>query len=638
MDEKVKLVDATLEKTIKPEDVKKRLIILASITVVVFVVLISRLWFMQVIGGQKYVELAEGNYVRVIPIDAPRGVIYDRNGNVLVNNRPSIGVALSPQVVEKHPEIIPKLSKILGIPVSKIEEKLTERKADPLKPRVIMMDVGDQALAYIEEHNMELPGVDVVTESIRAYSYGTLGAHILGYLGEISEEEMKSLKGSGDYMLGDIVGKTGVENVYEGLLRGQKGNQQLEVNAVGRPLGVIKTQDPIPGHNLMLTIDLGIQQVAEQALEEAIESARNQPKDKTKADGAAAVVIDPQNGEILAMASYPTYNPEVFVGGISKENWKQLIDKKNNYPLNNRAVMAFPPGSTFKPVTLIGAMADGLVGRGEKFVCTGKWTGLGKKWAKFCWDHSGHGKVGLSRAIAESCDTVFYILGYRFYKQTKERLQYWSRIFGFGVQTGVDLPTEMKGRIPDKKWKKWFNRNNGVDYQRWYPGDTINMAIGQGDLLVTPLQLASFYAAIANGGTIYRPHLGKAMISWDGKVRRDFKPKPEDKRELPISKDIIRFTQLALEKVTTEGTAKGAFYGFPVSVAGKTGTAQVKKKDDYAWFVGYAPADNPKYLAVVMVEQGGHGGTIAAPAVRKILAAALGIDDKGTGYVYDPSR
>ncbi|MBE0446889.1 MAG: penicillin-binding protein 2 [Actinobacteria bacterium] len=634
----MELTDATLDKNIKLEDIRARLVILTFIAIGIFIILISRLWFFQVMGGQRYMELAEGNYIRVVPVDAPRGLIYDRNGQVLVNNRPSIGVTISPTVAEKQPEILHKLGKILGITVDEIKDKLTEKKADPLKPRVVKRDLDDRTLAYIEEHKMELPGVDVVTESIRGYPHGSLGAHMFGYLGEISEEEMSDFKKSGgDYMLGDIIGKSGVENIYEGLLRGGKGRQHLEVNAAGRPLSVIRNEDPIPGHNLMLAIDLKIQKATEEALEEAIERARRGPGDKFKAEAGAAVVLDPRNGEIIAMASNPTFSPELFIGGISKKNWKELMAKENHYPLNNRALMAYPPGSIFKPVTMMGALEDGLVSENENFTCTGRWTGLGRKWAKRCWKRSGHHGIGLKRGMAESCDTVFYIIGHRFYKDARERLQYWSRVFGFGSRSGIDLPTETKGRVPDKKWKREFNRNN-PEYQPWYPGDTVNMAIGQGDLLVTPLQIAAFYGAIANGGTFYRPHVGKAMISWDGNVKTEFKPKPEDAKRLPVSKEIIRFIQKSLESVTTQGTASGAFNGFPARVAGKTGTAQVSGKDDFAWFVGYAPAEEPRYVAVVIVEQGGHGGSTAAPAVRKILATALGYNDKGVGYVYDPSR
>lgn len=635
----MKLIDTTLDRNIKPEDVRPRLMILAFIAFGIFAVLISRLWFLQVMGGQMYVELAEGNYIRIIPIDAPRGLIYDRNGQVLVSNRPSIGVSVSPQFAEKYPETLNKLSKILGMSIDEIKDKLSEKKVDPLKPRVIKRDLDEQTLAYIEEHKMELPGVDIVTEPIRAYPYGTLGAHVFGYLGEISEDEMSKLKNTNDYILGDIIGKTGVESIYERLLRGEKGSQQLEVNASGRPIRVIKNQEPIPGSNLMLTIDLNVQKATEQALDEAIQRAHGsaKPENGAKADAAAAVVLDAKNGEIIAMASFPTYNPELFVGGISKNDWDNLVNPGNRFPLNNRALMAYPPGSTFKPITLMGALADGLTSRDESFVCKGSWDGLGKDWIRWCWNHAGHGRISLAMGVADSCDTVFYILGQRFYRQAQERLQYWAKTFGFGSLTGIDLPMEAKGRVPDKQWKKDFNKGN-PEFQKWYPGDTVNIAIGQGDLLATPLQMASFYATIANGGTFYRPHVGKAMISWNGNMKTEFKIKPEDKRTIPIPKDAIAFAQSSLELVTTQGTAASAFAGFPVKTAGKTGTSQVRGKQDFAWFVGYAPADDPKYVVAITVEQGGHGGSTAAPAARKILAMALGCQDKGAGYIYDPSR
>ncbi|MDI6816755.1 MAG: penicillin-binding protein 2 [Actinomycetota bacterium] len=633
----MKLTDTTLDKNAKPDDVRPRLVVLTFIAIGLFLVLISRLWFMQVMAGEKYMEMAQGNYIRSIPVEAPRGIIYDRNGQVLVDNRPSIGVSISPAVAEKTPELLEKMSEVLRMSVDEIKERLAEKKSDPLKPRIVKRDVDDKTLAYIEEHKTALPGVDIVTESIRGYPHGELGAHLFGYLGEISDEEMTKFKQTGDYLLGDIIGKTGVENMYEGLLRGQKGSQQLEVNASGRPLSVIRDEDPVPGHNLMLSVDLKLQKAAEQALKDAMNRARSGPGERFTADAGAAIVLDPRNGEILAIASNPTYNPELFIGGISKKNWNELMAKKNNYPLNNRALMAYPPGSTFKPVTMIGALEDGLVAVDDTFNCTGKWYGLGKKWAKACWNHAGHGGIGVLRGMAESCDTVFYVMGQNFHKDGQERLQYWARELGFGARTGVDLATEARGRVPDKEWKREFNKSN-PEYQRWYPGDTVNMAIGQGDVLATPLQLATFYGAIANGGMVYRPHIGKAMISWDGNVKREFKPKTEDKKRLPVSKETIAYTQASLEKVTERGTGTGAFNGFPVKVAGKTGTSEVRGKDDFAWFVCYAPVDEPKFVVVVLVEQGGHGGSTAAPAARKILAAAFGLNDQGAGYVYDPSR
>ncbi len=630
----MKLTDITLDRNTKPEDIKSRLMIITFIVFGIFTVLVSRLWFLQVMDGQMYTGLAEENYIRTIPIDAPRGLIYDRNGQVLVGNRPSICVSVPPQFAEKYPETLSKLSKILGMPTDEIKNKLSDKKIDPLRPRIIKRDLNQATLAYIEEHKMELPGVDIVTEPVRTYPYGTLGAHIFGYLGEISKEELSKLKNTGDYAMGDIIGKTGVERRYERVLRGEKGSQQLEVDALGRPVRVVKRQDPIPGSNIMLTIDLNVQKTTEQALGEAIQQAHNSGE---PADGAAAVVLDPRNGEIIAMASYPTYNPALFVGGISKNDWDNLVNPSNHFPLNNRALMAYPPGSTFKPVTLMGALADGLTSTGEIFNSTGSWDGLGKKWIRYDWNRAGFGRISLAMAVADSCDTVFYELGLRFYKRTQEGLQHWARIFGFGSLTGVDLPMEAKGRVPDKKWKKDFNKGH-PEFQKWYPGDTVSMAIGQGDLLATPLQMASFYATIANGGTFYRPHVGKAIISWNGKIKTEFKLKPEDKRTLPISKNIVAFAQSSLELVTTKGTAAGAFAGFPVKTAGKTGTSQVQGKQDYACYVGYAPADNPKYVAAVVIEQGGHGGSTAAPVARKIFATALGYQDKGARYVNDLSR
>jgi penicillin-binding protein 2 len=447
-----------------------------------------------------------------------------------------------------------------------------------------------------------------------------LAAHVVGYTGEISEKQMSSAPKTAGYELGDIVGKAGVEAEYENVLQGDKGARRIEVNASGKAQRILEEQAGVPGRDIKLTIDIEVQKVAEAALQDALAEAHRQNFRDAKA--GAAVVIDVKTGEVLAMASAPTYDPSTFLGGISQTEWTSLTNKSSEYPLNNRVVMAaYPPASTFKAVTGLAGLETKVTYSGKTYTCTGRWTEMGAQWPKWCWDHSGHGTISFDGGVEESCDTVFYEIGYEFYKRKKEELQSVSRTFGLGSDTGIDLPGEVSGRVPDAAWKKQFNENY-PEYQVWLPGDTVNMAIGQGDLLVTPLQMATTYAGIANGGVVMTPHVLKNVLGSDGKVAKSYEP--EVLANTKISSKNLAIMRSALVRVTTTGTGKGAFAGLGVTVAGKTGTAQVYGKDDYAWFCAFAPAESPKYAVAVVIEQGGHGGSVAAPAARNILAKLLG--------------
>lgn len=616
----------------RPEGTRARVAVLTIAALVVFLVLGSRLWYLQVMAGEAYRELAEGNRLRVISSPAPRGVILDRKDRILARNRPSLALTIAPKA-RTDDRLLDRLSNVLGMPVSEIKAKLAEKTADPLRPRVIKRDLDEQTQAVVQEHRADLPGVDIAVEAVREYPAGIVAPHVLGYLGEISEEELAKAPATA-YEPGDVVGKSGVEKTYEEVLRGEKGSEELEVNAAGRPLRVLDSRAAIPGHNLVLTIDLDIQRAAENALRGVIESAHKQGF--TRAKAGAAVIMDPRTGEVLALASVPGFDPRQFVGGISEKDWKKLTAKSSEHPLNDRSIMAvYPPGSTFKTIVAAGALADGIVTPSSVFVDRGKWTTLGRKWAKYCWKRSGHGRISFERGIVESCDTVFYTLGYRFHKMPGERLQYWARQFGLGAKTGVELPGEAAGRVPDRKWKKRWNAKDPRN-QVWFPGDTVNMSIGQGDLLASPLQMAVAYSAVANGGTVYRPLLAKQLQLADGRVSHRFRA--EVRAKVPVSPKVLEVIRRNLRRVVTEGTGRSAFSGFPVPVAGKTGTSQVKGKDDFAWFVGYAPADEPRYVGVVLVEQGGHGGSTAAPALRRIFATIFGLEEEGPSSAVDVSR
>lgn len=604
------------------ETTQKRLAFLKISMVIIFSILLIRLWFLQVIEGDAYKKIAEENRIRVVAIPASRGAVYDRNNNVLVENKASLAVSFTSRSKKSDLKIITRLSQILGMSVSEIQTRISKNKSGPLAPKIIKSNLDEKTIAFIKEHQVDLPGVNIEIESVRDYPNGSLAAQVLGYLGEVSEGELKKKEYS-SYVLGDIIGKTGAEEQYESFLAGEKGGQQLEVNASGRPIRILSNKNPVSGHSIVLTIDKNIQQAAEQALVDAINVSHKQKY--PKAEAGTAVVLDVRNGEVIALASYPSYNPEYFLGGrISSDKWQILNSRSSNYPLRNRAIMSsYPPGSTFKPIIGLGALAEGITTPTKGYIDTGRWYGLGQKWAKNCWKKGGHGKLNFNRGIVVSCDTVFYEIGYKFHKKGGEKLQLWARNFGLGSETGIDLPFEVSGRVPDRAWKKEWNKNNPRN-QAWVPGDTVNMAIGQGDLLATPLQLTNAYAAIANGGTLFKPKIAKSVLSFEGQISYQFKP--EEIKKLPLNSATLKVMRDDLEKVTKEGTAAGAFAGFPISVAGKTGTAQVKGKDDFAWFVGYAPADKPEYAVLVMVEQGGHGSSVAAPAVRQIIGSIYSVD------------
>jgi penicillin-binding protein 2 len=476
-----------------------------------------------------------------------------------------------------------------------------------------------ETVAYLYEHQAEFPGIAVEPAAVREYPKPVVASQVLGYTGEISKAQMDSGQFPGA-KLGDIVGKSGVEQYYDLALQGEKGFNIYEVDASGQPARTISHGDPRAGSDVQLTIDRNVQAVAEKALADAIVSAHHAGFKKAKA--GAAVVLDVKTGGIVAMASAPTYDPSQFVNGITNAQWKSLNATAAEYPLNNRAITSsYPPGSTFKAIVAMGALTDGIIRTSTQFNCVGIWKDMGKPYKKN-WTTQDFGMHSVVWAIEQSNDTFFYNVGKAFWKTPGEKLQAFARSVGFGSKLGVDLPGEVPGRVPDAAWKKAYNVGY-PQYQTWLGGDTVNMSIGQGDLLVTPLQLCDYYATLANGGRPMRPHVLKAVLGGNGKpalvASTTVFARPQ------LSQTNLATMRQALIGVTTAGTGASAFGGFPVEVAGKTGTAQVRGKDDYAWFACYAPASKPRYAIVVMIEQGGHGGSIAAPAARQIMSKLFNV-------------
>ncbi|HSQ22549.1 MAG TPA: penicillin-binding protein 2 [Coriobacteriia bacterium] len=622
------------------QELKSRFAALGIVIVVVLSVLLVRLWTMQVLGADAFAALAENNRVREISLEAPRGRIYDRNGVELVINRSALAISVDPAHEEvaalltrarnedtaddptrgELDAIFGELAGMLEMTPSEVFERVSDVRQEALRPRVVAVDAPMEVVAQVLERQVDFPWVRVEELAVREYPHGSIASHLLGYTGAISEQQFQSSDVYAGYELGDTVGKTGAELQYEGVLQGDKGWRRIEVNASGRPQGVVGEQPPRPGNDIQLTIDIEVQRVAEEQLAAALAEARRQGYDKAKA--GSVVVLDIQTGEVLAMASAPTYDPAAFIGGISTAEWESLNEKSSEYPLNNRAVMAaYPPASTFKVVTGLAGLEAGITYENKTYRCTGRWTEMGTQWPKWCWKRTGHGTLTFRSGMENSCDTVFYEIGYEFYKRKLEELQAQARAFGLGTKTGIDLPGEVAGRIPDAEWKKEFNRNY-PEYQMWLPGDTVNMSIGQGDVLTSPLQMATVYAGLANDGVVMRPHILKAVLDSEGLPARTVEP--EVFADTGASEESLGVIERSLVDVTREGTAQGAFAGLGVTVAGKTGTAEVKGKDDYAWFCAYAPVDTPRYAVAVIVEQGGHGGSVAGPAARNILAKLLG--------------
>jgi penicillin-binding protein 2 len=610
------------------KELQTRVNIYSAVLLLAFAIILARLWYMQVLSADDYRKLADNNRLRKISTEAVRGNIYDRNGKLLVTSRPSLTITAIPYILEKYPWSKLNHIKLSKIPHKEVNNYLKATSSDPLAPKVIIRDADPKLVYYIKEHSDMFPGIKVEVLPVRSYPNGKLAAHVLGYVGEVSDLQLTKGVFQG-VELGEMVGKDGVEFEYNSTLMGVRGQQIMETNSMGRPTRTLKNIKAIPGSSVVLTIDKDIQKATENALEQAVKAAKTKidPNNKKHflSTAGAAVVLDARNGEIIAMSSYPTYDPRMFIGGIKKKQWAKLIAKNSHYPMNNRAYTSlYPPASTFKPITAIASIQEGLSTPGTPFTCIGEW----RKWNQTfrCWKKTGHGNISLVRALVESCDVYFYNIGALLYQSKKkagEPLQYWARKFGLGEKTGVPLPNEgavTAGRVPTKSWKASFNRMNGKEYQLWYPGDTINMSIGQGDLLVTPLQLANVYTVIANGGTLYKPQIVKAVKSPTGDIKTVSKPKI--KRKIKIKKSALDAVRQGLKGVVQgAGTAAGAFSGFNVKVAGKTGTAQIRNKQDTALFVGYAPADNPKYVVAVIVEEAGHGGSVAAPAAREIFSA-----------------
>lgn len=593
------------------DETSRRIKILAVIVVGVIGLLIARLVWMQLVQGTQYKKIAEENRIRQITMQAPRGSIYDRNGAVIVANRPSFAVSIIPNEYINGQVATPLLESITGVTAEEIGKLLNANKDFPFSPVRIKRDVDEATVAKIEERQYYLPGVIIEAIPSRQYVYKELAAHVMGYVGNISEDEYEERKSRG-YHPNDLIGKDGLEREWEEVLKGTDGARQLEVNAEGKEVRPLGDRPSISGRGLVLTLDVNLQKAAETALAEQVEASRKlgQP-----AKGGAVVVLDVKTGGVLVMASNPAFDPNMFAGGISSRNWNQLMKNPNN-PLNNRAIQnAYPPGSVFKIVTSAAALEMNLTTSQEVFDDKGVYVLNG--WSFYGWQTKGLGKLTVADALAWSSDPVFYELGRRL---GSDNLASYALTFGLGKLSGIKLAGEAKGIVPDSEWKQ-------INYgEPWYPGETLIAAIGQGYYLATPLQQALLAQAVANGGIVYKPMLVDKTLTPQGNLVE--KLQPEVLRTIYLRPEVWDTIRQGMIGVTAHGTGAAVFQGFPKTVAGKSGSSETGRGTTHSWFACYAPAESPEIAMAVLVEEGGEGSMAAAPVTRRVLEAYFGLKNK----------
>ncbi len=620
--------------------------VLGAIAIAVFAVLFVRLWSLQVLSGDQYLAAAQDNQLRTIQVESPRGTIVDRNGKVIVENVPGTAVKLwvGDLPREGRYDVIQRLAGVLNVPAGRLAKEVVERRFDPLNPIIVKTAVGDEQVAYLYEHQDEFPGVQIQQTFLRHYPYGSNAAQILGYVGEISPEELKLLRKDG-YRAGDKVGKVGIEAKLDPFLRGVPGEAQIRVDSLGRPQSALELRrEARPGNAVRLTIDADLQRAAERAIRYGVETAK--ANESYYANGGAIVALDPRDGAILASASYPTYQPSVYVGRVDPKKIEPLVNeetaREKNYPGLNRVTQAeYPPGSIWKPVTALAAMQEHRLAPYESIPCTPTATYGLDEFEFRNWDPYVNKPMALGEALARSCDTYFYDVAYRFYlagDAGRSRMQDWARTWGFGKPTGFGLGTEAVGLVPTPAWRKQAYTS---DWDRaWNPGDSIQLAIGQKEVRVTPLQMARFYAMIANGGKLVTPYVVQSVETPGASGRssvvlRRFAPEPP--RSAGVDPAALQVVRDGLYSAThsSYGTSVGVFGTYPIPIAGKTGTAEKVVPipgyppghlEDQSWWCGYGPSDAEARIVVcAVIENGGHGSTAAAPAALRVFERFFGV-------------
>jgi penicillin-binding protein 2 len=633
---------------------------------VIFFVLILRLAFIQILLNDKYSTLATENRIRLISITAPRGEVYDRNGVKLVGNQPVYTVSLINLGREDTGGVVEKLAGILGMESQEIQQKIDQQKRLYEPVRIATM-ISPDVVTRIEEQRMDLPGVAIDIEPLREYPNGKLLAHVMGYVRQINEEQLAANKEKG-YKLGDSYGQTGLENTFEEYLRGQDGGRQVEVDSMARPVRDLGIREPVPGNNLVLSIDYNVQKAAEESLVRASQQAVKEGFGEARA--GAAVALDVHSGQVLAMASYPTYDPVKLSGVLSQNDYNNLFNSPLK-PMLNRALLTYAPGSVYKMIVAMAALEAGKVNVQDAISDPGYFF-LGRTF--YDWQAGGHGRVDLIRAIKISCDTYFYQLGFRIGIDDIARM---ANQFGLGKKTGIELPGEEEGVIAnpetkieqrldyldaeslakakevEQRYNDLLNKTTDENQRKillskksdelreieweldWHDYDTIISSIGQGDNRFTILEIANYIAAIANGGTLYKPYIVQKVVDFNGKVLKENEPVVLG--HVNVSPKTLAIVRQGMHEVTLppDGTAYGFFVGFP-QVAAKTGTAEVYGHNPHALFVAFSPYENPDIAIAAILEFAGHGGTIAGPVVEDMLAAHIGLPIPGEANKKNP--
>jgi len=582
--------------------IRIRLLVLRIALGLAFFAIYCGLWYLQVLHGEEYRFLADNNRLRRVVVPPQRGTIYDRRGRVIVGNREGYAIVIDREKPSDTARLVRELSSPLGLQEDVLRERIERYRGRPTYERAILKeDVEFADVAFVESHRLDYPTLQVVTEPKRDYVEGRDTSHLVGYVGEASEAQLRS---DPDLMLGDTVGKTGIERAYDNLLRGQHGEELVEVNSLGRRIGPATSgRPPVSGADAPLTIDIDLQRKLVEALGDEV---------------GAGIFLDPRNGEILALASTPAFDPSLFAKRFTRAEWRTLIEDPLR-PLQNRAIQGlYPAGSTFKLIVALAGLENGVIDEGTSVSCSGGAFFYGRRFG--CWKKGGHGTLGLIGAIAQSCNVYFYTVGNRI---GIDRIAAEATKFGFGQRTGIDLPGEEVGIVASPAWKM------ATFHEPWYVGETISVSIGQGATQVTAMQMAQLAAQLATGGVAYKPRIMRPA--------RGVPVAPEVLRRATIDPHALAVLRRSMVQVVESGTAsKAKLPG--ITVAGKTGTVQVfkassgvdsdkldKKYRDHAWFIGFAPLENPTIAFAVLVEHGGHGGSISAPIVRKVLEVYFGL-------------
>lgn len=590
----------------------RRVQIIAVLLAVAFSTIIVRLWYLQVLQGERYRVKSENNRLRTVYIAPPRGKILDRNGEVLVTNRPSFNVELVPEDAKSPRETARMVAKIADQPVEEVLARMNDvTRRRRFEPRVLLSDVSREIVARVAARRFELPGVVINVEPARDYINHDFAAHVLGYIREVNADQLKSAEFA-RYRGGDMVGQFGIEARYEDLLQGERGVASVIVDAAGNRIGESTFQEEQAGSDVMLTLDARTQRAADKALEGR--------------DGAI-IALDVNSGEVLALSSAPRFDPNEFARDIPPARWAELNSGVTR-PLTNRALQgAYPPGSVFKMIVAAAALSEGIIGPQERINCPGFLAFGGRNFG--CHKKSGHGPVDLRDALIESCDVYFYTVGNRL---DVDRIHDYATRFGLGTVSGLGLSEESKGVVPSRAWKELYYKS--PEQKRWFPGETLSVAIGQGAVTATPIQMARAMAALVNGGFLIRPHLVRRVTSRAGAVLEEHDPKDALREPIGIDPKILKIVMDDLVGVVNDphGTGHKAKLSkdFNITVGGKTGTSQVvsgefhrtgTKFDDHAWFVGFAPADKPEIVVAALAEHAGHGGAAAAPLVHDVMEA-----------------